>query len=147
MNKETINLETRLGLPCSWPVEIAALGGGSEVARSWSCKSALTSAGATSRVGVRVLGPLSQFKKEKNIITITQYFWDDTKSPMKLTKPPRQHKTCSWPSASTSPVPYLWPEGLISDPIMLTSARSIFAEGGVALTGIKTKGLCLPTAC
>lgn len=72
MNKEAINLETGLGLPCNRLVEIAALGGGSEVA--WSCTDALTSAGATSRVGARALGPLPQFKKEKNPGMITQYF-------------------------------------------------------------------------
>jgi len=74
MNKETINLETGLGLPCSRLVEIAVSGGGSEVAQSWSCSDALTSAGATSWVGARVLSPLPQTMKEKNLIMITQYF-------------------------------------------------------------------------
>lgn len=74
MNKETINLEAGLGLLCSQLVEIAASGGGSEAAQSWSCNDPLTSAGATSRVGVRVLGPLPQFKKEKDLVMITRYF-------------------------------------------------------------------------
>lgn len=58
MNKETVYLDARLGLPCSQLVEIAASGGGSEAAQSWSWNSALTSASATSHVGAVVLGPL-----------------------------------------------------------------------------------------
>lgn len=58
MNKETVYLETGLGLPCSQLVEIAASGGGSEAARSWSWSSALTAASATSHMGAVVLGPL-----------------------------------------------------------------------------------------
>lgn len=61
---------------------------------------------------------------------------------MKLTELLRQRKTFRWPSASTSPVPYFWHEGLVSDPFLLMSVRSIFAEGDIALTGIK-KGVPL----
>lgn len=35
----------------------------------------------------------------------------------------------------------------MSDPIMLMSARSIFAEAGIALTGVKREGLYLPNTC